>query len=210
MKSIFKILSLSLCGAALASSLLISTAAAQVEVESSPVSVTFSSNTMQKFAPTAGGTAVECTTVHNDTTDWFGGWVYEHTTPTYFGCENFLGAATSFSTNGCGYWYNLAKGSTKGTTDIECPAGKSMEIKVGSICTYTIGTQTGLGSVSFSNVGSGSTREIALSTNVTGLTSTRTTNDFFCPAAGSTGTFTGNLTMTGESAGGNHIGIFVD
>jgi hypothetical protein len=195
----------------IAMSVLASTASAQFESEAESTSVTVSSNQMQKFAPSEGGTAVECTTIK--VTGTFTGKANTTATvaPTYSNCETFLGAATSVNTNGCKAVVHAAKGSTTGTVDIECEAGKAIEIKVGSICTYTIGTQTGLSSVSFKNTGSGTTREVIAEPNVKGITSTRTTNDFFCPAGGSTGTYTGTSTGTGETAGGgSHIGVFVD
>jgi hypothetical protein len=184
-------------------------ASAQFESESESTTVTTSSNAMQKFAPSEGGAAVECTKKNNKGLIKLIGSILV-LIGSYESCETFLGAATSIKTNGCQFVLKAAKGSTTGTVDIECEAGKAIEVSVGSICKYTIGTQTGLSSVSFKNTGAGTTREIIMEPNVKGITSTRTTNDFFCPAAGSTGTYTGSETLTGESAGGVHIGVFVD
>jgi hypothetical protein len=204
-----KVLGLALV-ALLAMSALASTASAQFESEAENTNLTVSSNQMQKFAPSEGSTAVECTTIKVTGTQSGKDNTTVTITPAYSNCETFLGAATSVNTNGCKYVFHLAKGSTTGTADVECETGKVIEITVGSICKYTIGTQTGLSSVSFKNTGSGTTREVIVEPTVKGLTSTRTTNDFFCPAAGSTGTYIGSATITGESAEGAHIGIFVD
>jgi hypothetical protein len=172
-----------------------------------------SASAMQKFAFTAGGTSVECTTLKTDK-----GTINSATTktttvtvePTYSNCETFLGAATSINTNGCHYLFHSPEGSTTGTTDIVCPEGKTMVYTVGSICRYTIGSQNNLGVLHFSNVGTGNTEEIEIEPTVTGITSTRTTNDFFCPAGGNTGTCTGNWTITADDGFGNHVGITVD
>lgn len=168
---------------------------------------------MQKFAPTSGASRIECTTVTVPSSFVVG----KPTTAVsvgakYSGCEPFLGASpVNVFMNSCIYVFHLAKGSTTGTVDIECPENAKIEIEIGKICEYQIGTQTGLSSVSFKNTGSGTTREVIVEPNVSGITSTLTTNDFFCPAAGSTGTYTGAATVTGENnAGTAHIGIFVD
>jgi hypothetical protein len=204
-----KVLGLALL-ALLAMSALASTASAQFESEAESTNLTVSSNAMQKFAPSEGSTAVECTTIKVTGTQTGKANTTVTIAPVYSNCETFLGAATSFITNGCKFVFHLLKGSTSGTTDIECEAGKAMEFVIGSICRYTIGTQTGLGSVSFKNTGSGTTREVIVEQNLKGISSTRVTNDFFCPAGGSTGTRTGSWNLTGETAEGVHIGIFVD
>jgi hypothetical protein len=190
-----------------------SSASAGFDTGADHVILTTSTNAMQKFAPTAGGTNVECTTLKTHK-----GTINSATTktttvtvePTYSNCETFLGAAVSFNTNGCHYLFHSPEGSTTGTTDIVCPEGKTMVYTVGSICRYTIGSQNNLGVVHFSNVGAGATREIEVEPTLTGITWTRTTNDFFCPAGGNTGTYTGNSTITGEDVNGNHVGVTVD
>jgi hypothetical protein len=166
---------------------------------------------MQKFAPSEGGAAVECTSL-NMGGSLSSGKVNTTVTIGYTltACENFLGAGTGIDMNGCKIVFHLASLNTTGTTDIECETGKSVEVIVGNICKYTIGTQTGLSSVNFKNTGSGTTREIVVEPNVMGIKSTLTTNDFFCPSAGSTGTYRGSFTLTGMTASFTHVGIFVD
>jgi hypothetical protein len=203
-----KVLGLALV-ALLAMSALASTASAQFESEAESTTLTASSNAMQKFAPATGSTAIECTTIKFVGTQSGKATTKVEVAPIYSNCETFLGAATAVTTNGCKYVFHLAQGSTIGTTDVECPTGKVIEIEVGSICKYTIGTQTDLSSVTFKTTGSGTTREVIVEPNIDGITSTRTTNDFFCPASG-LGTYTGNVTTTGENGPGDHVGIFVD
>jgi hypothetical protein len=204
-----KVLGLALV-ALVAMSALASTASAGFESEAESTNLTVSSNTMQKFSPSEGGAAIECTKIAATGTQTGKVATTVTISPTYSSCETFLGAATSVTTNGCKYVFHSAAKSTTGTTDVECEGANQIEIKVGSICTYKIGTQTGLSSVNFKNTGSGTTREVIVEPAVKGIKSTLTTNDFFCPAAGSTGTYTGTSTTTGETAGGVHVGIFVD
>jgi hypothetical protein len=185
-----------------------SSAVAYFEAEAAPYNTTISSNAMQKFAPSEGGAAIECTTLKLSGTVSEKGSSTWTATPTYSNCETFLGAATSVTTNGCSYVFHTTKGSLTGTTDIECPAGSSIAYKTGSICTWTVGTQTGLSSVGFKNTGSGSTREVIIEPNIKGIKGTLETNDFFCPAGGSTGTFSGNYNVTAESLAGSHLGIW--
>jgi hypothetical protein len=228
-----KVLGLALV-ALLAMSALASTASAQFESEAESTNLTVSTNAMQKFAPSEGSTAVECTTIKVTGTQTGKANTTVTIAPVYSNCETFLGAATSVNTNGCKYVFHLAKGSTTGTTDVKCPTVKNesgveteevIEIKVGNICKYTTGSaeilptaepgvpkyeNENLSSVSFKNTGSGATREVIVEPNVKGIKSVRTTNDFFCPAAGSTGTYTGTSNTTGETAEGAHVGVFVD
>jgi hypothetical protein len=197
---------------AVTSALVASSAAAQFESEAENTRITVSTNDMQKFSPSSGSTAVECTTVSIPSTFIVPKKVTAVSVGVkYTNCEAFLGATpVNVFMNSCIYVFHLATGSTTGTVDIECPENAKIEVEIGKICEYQIGTQTGLSSVTFKNTGSGTTREVIVEPNVKGITSTRTTNDFFCPAADSTGTYTGNLTVTGETSGGTHVGIFVD
>lgn len=200
--------------ALLAMSAFASTASAQFESEAEHTILSVGSSGMQKFAPSAGGATVECETINIDNATISSPSKTTTTVtvePTYNNCLPFLGiAATSVHTNGCDYVFHLADNATSGSVDVECPTATGIQITVGSICTYEIDSQTGLNTVNYSNTGSGTTREVNLNPNVGGITSQRTTNHFFCPAAGNTGTYSGTSTVTGRSAGGSHVGVFVD
>jgi hypothetical protein len=180
--------------------------------EAEHVVLTRSANTTQKFTPSPGGATVECTTMSIDNATAQSSSTAVETVefePTYSNCEPLLGAAVTVSTNGCKYVLHLASEKTSGSADIECPGGKPMEIKVGALCTYTIGTQTGLNIVNYSNTGSGATREVVAAPNLTGVTSTRLGSKS-CAAGTKEGTYTGEITITGENSKGKHVGIFVD
>jgi hypothetical protein len=92
-------------------------------------------------------------------------------------------------------------------------AGTSADLQItvgSSVCSYEIDSQTGLSSITYKTTGTSSTREIELQPSLTGIASTRTKNTLFaCPSGSSTGTYTGNSTVTGSSSS-NHVGIFVD
>lgn len=208
-----KVMGLALVALFAMSALFSSVASAQFEAGAEEVTTTASSNEVQKFQISSGGLTVECKnlevkgSIKSATTKTTTATVH----PTYSGCEPLLGQATSVTSTGCDYLFHLNEASTTGTTDVVCETGKAITIKIGSICTYTVGSQSGLNSVSFKNTGSGTTKEIIVEPNVGGISSTRTTNDLFCPAAGAAGTYKGNSTITGENAAGTeHIGVFVD
>jgi hypothetical protein len=183
-------------------------ALSQFESEAESSTLSISSNEMQKLGPEEGA-YIECTTLKATGTQ--SGKTTEAITvePTFSNCETFAGAATTVTWNGCKYAWHLAKGNTTGSADIECAVGKVIEIEVGNICKWTVGTQTGLNSVSYKTLGSGSTRERFVTVHLKGITVVRTTNDFFCPAGGSNWTAFGSGVQT-ASAGGAHVGIYVD
>jgi hypothetical protein len=190
-----------------------SPAAARFEAESTPVTLTVSSNGMQKLELTPGASAIECTTLSLDnSTISTSPTTTVEVFPTYTNCERLLALTTTVSMNGCGYLLHSAAGSTTGTVDVTCPSGKAIEINVGStpFCQYTLGptNNQGLGTVVFSNQGSGTTREVRTEATVTGITATRTINGFGCPDAKNS-VYRGSATITGENASG-HVGVFVD
>jgi hypothetical protein len=188
---------------------LASPAMAIFEAEAAPYNTTVSATTsMHKFQPSEGSAAIECTTLKLEgtvSTTPSETWTAH---PTFSNCETFLGAATSVTTTGCNYVWHTSKGSLTGTTDIECAAGSSIAYRAGSICTWTVGSQTGLKSVTFKNTGSGSTREVIMEPHITGIVGTLETNDFFCPAGGTTGAYSGSWRVTAESGAGSHLGIW--
>jgi hypothetical protein len=192
---------------------LASAAPAQFEVEATETSVSISSNTSQVFKPKASSeTNMTCTQVVAHTKDHKNITSNDiHTTWTEVLCHEVFGQTMSVEMNGCGYTFHLADNATEGTTDIECPSSTGIQYKIGSLCTYEIDSQTGLGTVKYVNTGTGSTREIELQFSLTGITSTRTTNDFpfLCPAGSNEGTYTGTVVETGSKSG-SHVGIWVD
>ena len=88
---------------------------------------------------------------------------------------------THVSMNECDYRFHIASGSADnyaGTADVECPAGKSIDVKItksGSEetkCTITIGAQTGLNNVSYENITGASPTHLTVTTNTNNVTDT--------------------------------------
>lgn len=131
-------------------------------------------------------------------------------------CTGF-GFPATIDVNECQYVFHINGGtSTEGTVDVECPAGKEITITATSAgtekCTVHVPTQTSIpGTVKFSGIGSGTTREITVDVNLTGVkyTHTKGTGIGACTAgSASNGTMKAKATVTGES-GSTHVGLFL-
>lgn len=173
--------------------------------ESSPGTLTGKQETKLLLKTTAGSS--ECLSVTSSGTG---------SSPTatvtmsssYSSCTCF-GVACTIDMNGCDHLLHLGA-STTATVDIVCPVGQRVTI-TNSKCTLHIGPQAGLGKVGISNVGAGTTREILLATEITGLhySHTEGTGIGKCTSGtGATGTLTGSIRVTGERSFGEHMGIF--
>lgn len=87
-------------------------------------------------------------------------------------CEAFALPLTVKS-NGCNYTLHAgeknAGGSEKGTLDIVCPMGKSIEF-ITAVCTVKIGAQNGLGKITYKNeVTGGGIEDILAEVELTGI-----------------------------------------
>jgi hypothetical protein len=109
--------------------------------------------------------------------------------------------AITINMNGCEY---IA------TADIEvhmiCPAGKTMVIS-GPGCTLTVPPQSAT-SVTYTNVGTGTTRELIAEEQGTGITYSY--SGFTCGSGTNTtnGTATGKVRITATDTNGKHVGIW--
>lgn len=128
-----------------------------------------------------------------------------------------LGLPGVIHANGCTYLLHIGAG-TEGTLDINCPAGKELTVTAGAPptirCTIHIGSQAGLTKVTFSNTGSGVTRELLVETAVSTLkySHTKGTGLGACtPGSATNGGYTGKARITGErdNGGTEHVGIFL-
>lgn len=216
----FKALGLALVASLALGAVVASSASAAFEAESTPVRVTRSANNTQVFTYQEEGAQVQCSTVGGSgeqttspTTDF-------RFNPTYSGCT-VPGIGTAVvSMNGCGYTFTANTGSTNLNaasfqTHLVCPEGATITITIssifGDVCTLHLGSQTTSGTITGSNVGSGTTREVKVTSNVTGVSGTRTGSSLCGPTSSTTGTYTGEVTTTGENPSTNaHIGIFLD
>lgn len=131
--------------------------------------------------------------------------------PKFEGCA-FDNESTGVTVNGCAFTFHLEEQTEpiEARMGIECPfAGGRIEIDANE-CTITIPAQTPRNSVTFTNEGAEKTRSFIADVNVSGLhyvehgagcaNETVTTEN---------GTFTGQLTITGEDSEAHHVGIWV-
>jgi len=129
-----------------------------------------------------------------------------------------LGFPAEIDVNGCTYLFHIGS-VTAGTVDIVCPAGKEITITANLIpnkCIIHIPPQTGLGTATYSNVGTGTTRELRVEAKLTNIkySHTRPLGEVglgACTAGvGTTGSYTGKAIVTGEKDNGTeHVGIFL-
>lgn len=210
-----KVASLFLAAAFAIGATLASSASAQFESEAENTTVFMTLNEMQEFEVRPGGLIFECGVMK----------VFKSTVipkavttvsvePEYNACQIVFGQTVTVFPNECREVFTLVEGSTIGSASIECEPGEAIEIRVGSLCTYRISTQTGLtGSITYRNVnktGEPQHREIEAEPEVGSIVSTRVTNHFpfLCPAGSNEGFYRGNAIVRGVS--GTQVGIFVD
>jgi hypothetical protein len=125
--------------------------------------------------------------------------------PAWSGCTAFAFVNVTRDVNGCRYvLYNT------GVMDIVCPAGSAMVITAFN-CYITIPAQTGLKTVSYTNEGSGSSRDIKVSTSITGLKYSQESKSFPGCVTGNftNGTIQGTTTFKGVNTAGEQVGIWV-
>ncbi len=127
-----------------------------------------------------------------------------------------VGLHSTISSSGCTYTIHVGAGTT-GTADIVCPAGKKVKIEVFSgatkKCTLEFGTQSGKGTVNYSNVGSGTTREVLAELDLEkNISASAVAGEGIgkCPTGStSAASFWGFFLLTGETDGGStHVGVF--
>jgi hypothetical protein len=136
-------------------------------------------------------------------------------TPSYTGCTGF-GFPAEVITTGCTYVFTVNGGtSTEGKVDVECGSNEiTVVAKSGATvkCTVHVKTQTDLtGTVKYTNVGVGTTREVTLEANLGGIDYTHTAGSGIgaCVSGSATnGTLTGKGFVTGSKAGA-HVGVFL-
>jgi hypothetical protein len=131
--------------------------------------------------------------------------------PTYEECK-LAGKNAVVTLNGCRYTFHLEEQMEpiEARMGIECPAGEELEIDTPE-CTITISPQEPRKEVTFTNEGEGKTRAVVADLNVSGLHYVE--HGAGCASQKQTtenGTYTGIITVKGEDAGENHVGIWVE
>lgn len=137
-------------------------------------------------------------------------------TPAFSECTGF-GFPATIDANGCSYLLKVGAEST-GTLAVVCPEGKELTVTAISAgttkCTLHVPSQS-LGTATFHNLGSGSTAEIEVTANLTGVKYSHTKGSGVGACAegsSTTGTWTGKTLITGEedkAEGAAHVGVKV-
>jgi hypothetical protein len=128
-----------------------------------------------------------------------------------------LGFPAKIELNGCSYKFAIGAATT-GTLDVVCPVGKEITVVASSggvtKCIIHVPAQTALGTITYTNVGAGTTREVTVSAKITTLKYSHTAGEGLgkCTAGtGTTGTYTGKAVITAaeDNATAGHVAIFV-
>lgn len=138
-------------------------------------------------------------------------------TPTYSTCTAF-GFPAEVSTNGCKYRLRGGKiegANREGTVDIVCPAGKEITVVAKAAgttkCTLSVPAQSGLGTVTYTNV-EGSSLEITAKLSLEKIEYTHVAGTGLgkCPSgAASNGVYAGTATIEGETEAEASNGVAV-
>jgi hypothetical protein len=125
-------------------------------------------------------------------------------TPVYSNCT-FLGVLNvPVKTNGCQYTFHA-----NGETDVTGASCTAITFEATG-CKVEVKKQTGLKEVTYTNLGTGATREVTVTPHVIGITYT---SSGLCPKNGTfaDGNYTsGNAVTKGESSKGVQVGVWVE
>jgi hypothetical protein len=137
--------------------------------------------------------------------------------PTYSGCTAFGFANVTIDVNKCKYKFtagSIISGNFEGSVHIVCPE-KPIEVTAPG-CTITVATQTPTGgTITYTNLGSGTTRELGVDVALTGIHYIEDNKGLFptCSSPGVTttdGTYRGESIVKGENEAAEQHGIWVE
>jgi hypothetical protein len=198
------------------SAVLASAASATYRSPKKTVSLTGKSTTAQVFKTKFG--TIECssgefTGTQTGEEEFEGEWTSKTITvhPTYTGCKA-LGFNATVNTEECKYDFTTAT-TTPGTgshavVHLKCPSGQKIHIvAAGGLCSVNVGEQENVGIVDFMNEGSGETASVLVDSDHVENISYEGVGGF-CSGAGTGGTYTGKVSVTGTS-GGESAGVKV-
>ena len=140
--------------------------------------------------------------------------------PEYGGCTAFGFSSASIALNGCAYVVHSGeteeKGNFEGKLDVECPEGKAIEITAKVLgltkCVVTIGAQTGRTTITSTNEGTGTTRDLKFDIGATVIKYTQDTGEGIGKCSSGTfenGKYNGVATVIGENSKKEQVGIWV-
>jgi hypothetical protein len=124
-------------------------------------------------------------------------------TPKYSGCTAFGFVSTTIDVNGCQYEFS---GDNTNVNIVNCSTGI---VVTAFNCWVTVKNQNNLASVTYTNVGAGSSRDIESAVSLSGITYTQTSKSFpGCTNGTDTnGTYSGKATVQGSKEG-KSVGIW--
>lgn len=130
--------------------------------------------------------------------------------PSYTSCTA-LGQAATVTTTGCSYVLGAGTETATdefsgGKVDVSCSAGKSITI-AGANCEATIGTQSGLSGVSYTNHTAASPKNFSLKISLSGEKYTKTKDGVGCPFSGTGVKEDGSLAQSSAISGFNGAGV---
>ncbi len=141
-------------------------------------------------------------------------------TPVYTNCERITGGGkATYVMNGCTYTLTaetVVNKETTGSTSIDCPGGKEVEITVTVLgvtaCTIRIPAQGPISKVTFTT-GAGANKDIHYNAVLSGIKYTETAGTGFAKcttASKSNGKFESTTTIKGDNKSGGVTDIWVD
>ncbi len=136
-----------------------------------------------------------------------GGWTTSDITvaASYSECTAF-GFSATVNMNGCEYTMTRttidANSVPIGPVHVICPGTNKIKIVAAGFCTMEVGAQTPEGHVSYKNEGAGKSRDVLVTSTVTGISYSGNCG------SGSGGTYSGGVTTKGFNTAGEQVGIW--
>jgi hypothetical protein len=126
--------------------------------------------------------------------------------PTYSECTAFTFVGATIDTNGCEYEFS---GDNTKVNIVNC--GSTPLTVTGFNCWVTVGNQNGLESVTYTNEGAGSSRDVRVSVGISNVLYTQHTTKTFPGCSNSTmnnGSYIGAATLRGFNTEGAQVGVW--
>lgn len=126
-------------------------------------------------------------------------------TPSFSGCTAFGFVSTPIDVNGCTYTFNAGNDDLV----IDCFAAQGITVTAFN-CHVRFVPQTVSSGIGYGNAGSGSNRDITITSNLSGLKYTQESKSFPGCTNGSftDGLFSGSTTLKGTNTSGTAVGVW--
>ncbi len=177
-----------------------------------PVTISVVKNATQKFEIATSSLITECTSV-SAVSVLRGEGSQLTAAPSYSGCSAKLNGSgfggVVVHPNGCIYNFHQAKGATTGTVSIECKGTNTIEFEAALGCILKVGNNSNLGTLTYTNIGSGTTEEVEIKPVVININFTSSGCAGLVPTSGTNAKYEGPITVMGLVAGGLETGILV-